>query len=129
MRAYILAFAIIGFTASSASATQEYSASWFSDHQRERDGVIRVCQEYASQAKTNVNCQNAFQGSLIASARDAGKRSHTPTAAETSAWSDPKNADTRAFWARQCKVAEMQGRPPQVLNSMSCYAIKASGGY
>lgn len=119
-------FAALSSTA--ANATGERSASWFADHPRERAGVLHVCREYASQGKSNPNCQNAFQGSLEASARNAG-RNYNVSKADIDAWRDPKNAETLAFWGKQCRVAEAQGRPPEVLHSLKCHIVKASGGY
>jgi hypothetical protein len=118
-------------TAALASATEERSATWFADHPKERSEVSAICKDYASQAKRNPNCENAFQGGLIASARERARDSDISNlgAPSIETLRDPKNAQLRAFWARQCKIAEEKGRPPEVLEGMWCPAIKASGGY
>ncbi len=114
-----------------ASAAEERSAAWFADHPKERFEVSELCKNYASQAKRNPNCANAFQGGLIASARERSRNDGISNLGGPSLeyWRDPKNAENRAFWAKQCKRAEEKGRPPEVLEGMWCPAIKASGGY
>jgi len=127
-----IAIAIAGMmVVGSASAAEERSAAWFSDHPRERFEVSEICKNYASQARRNPNCENAFQGGLISSARERDRNSGVSNlgAPSVEMWRDPKNAETRAFWARQCKIAEAKGRPPEVLEAMCCPGIKASGGY
>ena len=129
----LISLAIIGMAAAwPASALEERSAAWFADHPKERFAVMDICKSYASQGKSNPNCQNAFQGGLIASGRERsqgkGGISNLP-APSIEYWRDPKNAEDRAFWARQCKIAEEKGKPPEVLEGMWCPAIKASGGY
>jgi hypothetical protein len=132
MHTNVIAIAVVAMTAvAPASADEERSAAWFADHPKERSEVSEICKNYASQAQRNPNCDNAFQGGLIASARerdrDAGISNLGAPSVET--WRDPKNAELRAFWARQCKIAEEKGRPPEVLEGMWCPGIKASGGY
>jgi hypothetical protein len=133
MHTNIIAVAIVAMigVVGPASAEEERSAAWFADHPKERSEVSEICKNSASQVKRNPNCDNAFQGGLIASARerdrDAGI-SNLP-APSIEYWRDPKNAENRAFWARQCKIAEAKGRPPEVLEGMWCPGIKASGGY
>ena len=132
MNKNVNAIAIVAlFAIAPASAAEERSATWFADHPKERSEVSEICKNYASQAKRNPNCDNAFQGGLIASARERDRNSGVSNlgAPSIETLRDPKNAQLRAFWARQCKIAEEKGRPPEVLEGMWCPAIKASGGY
>jgi hypothetical protein len=132
MNKNVNAIAIVAlFAIAPASAAEERSAMWFADHPKERSEVSEICKNYASQAKRNPNCENAFQGGLIASARDHHRNNDISNLGGPSLeyWRDPKNAENRAFWAKQCKRAEEKGRPPEVLEGMWCPAIKASGGY
>ena len=132
MNRYVSSFAIVVlFAIAPANAAEERSATWFADHPKERSEVSEICKNYASQAKRNPNCENAFQGGLIASARDHHRNNDISNLGGPSLeyWRDPKNAENRAFWAKQCKRAEEKGRPPEVLEGMWCPAIKASGGY
>jgi hypothetical protein len=132
MNRTVIAIAIVTMIAVvPARAEEERSAAWFADHPKERSEVSEICKNYASQAKHNPNCDNAFQGGLIASARDRDRNAGISILAAPSVetWRDPKNAELRAFWARQCKIAEEKGRPPEVLEGMGCPEIKASGGY
>jgi hypothetical protein len=128
----LIAIAVVGmWAAGPAGALEERSAAWFADHPSERAAVSEICKNYASQGKRNPNCENAFQGGLIASARERSRDSgisnlHGPS---IEYWRDPKNAENRAFWAKQCKIAEEKGRPEEALEGMWCPAIKASGGY
>ncbi len=116
---------------------EERSASWFADHPQQRAAVAVVCNEYASQAHTNPNCDNAFQGGLIAANRDAQRRTATANnggisnlgGPPLSFWRDPANADNRAFWAGQCRKAEAMHRSAEAMNAMWCPSIKAAGGY
>ena len=132
MNKNVNAIAIVAlFAIAPASAAEERSATWFADHPKERSEVSEICKNYASQAKRNPNCENAFQGGLIASARDHHRNNDISNLGGPSLeyWRDPKNAENRAFWAKLCKRAEEKGRPPEVLEGMWCPAIKASGGY
>jgi hypothetical protein len=132
MNKNVNAIAIVAlFAIAPASAAEERSATWFADHPKERSEVSEICKNYASQAKRNPNCENAFQGGLIASARDHHRNNDISNLGGPSLeyWRDPRNAENRAFWAKQCKRAEEKGRPPEVLEGMWCPAIKASGGY
>ena len=129
----LIVIAIAGMMAGvPASAAEERSAAWFADHPKERFEVSEICKNYASEAKRNPNCENAFQGGLIASARErsrgnSGGISSLP-APSLEYWRDPKNAGDRAFWAKQCKIAEAKGRPPEVLEGMWCNRGKTVGG-
>ena len=132
MNKNVNAIAIVAlFVIAPASAAEERSATWFADHPKERFEVSEICKNYASQAKRNPNCDNAFQGGLIASARERDRNSGVSNlgAPSIEMWRDPKNAELRAFWARQCKIAEEKGRPPEVLGGHVVPGIKASGGY
>ena len=132
MNKNVNAIAIVAlFVIAPASAAEERSATWFADHPKERSEVSEICKNYASQAKRNPNCDNAFQGGLIASARERDRNSGVSNlgAPSIETLRDPKNAQLRAFWASQCKIAEEKGRPPEVLEGMWCPATKASGGY
>ena len=133
MHRTLIVIAIAGMIAAApARAAEERSAAWFADHPKERFEVSEICKNYASEAKRNPNCENAFQGGLIASAREYRKNDDGISklrAPSIAYWRDPKNANKRAFWARQCKIAEEKGRPAEVLEGMWCPAIKASGGY
>ena len=132
MQRNVIAIAIVTMIAvAPASAEEEHSAAWFADHPKERSEVSELCKNYASQAKHNPNCDNAFQGGLIASTRDRDRNTGSSILAAPSVetWRDPKNAELRAFWARQCKIAEEKGRPTEALEGMGCPGIKASGGY
>ena len=71
MNTNVIAIAIVAMIAAApAKAEEERSAAWFADHPKERSEVSEICKNYASQAKHNPNCDNAFQGGLIASARE-----------------------------------------------------------
>ena len=132
MNTNVIAIVILAMIAvTPAKAEEERSAAWFADHPKERSEVSAICKNYASQAKRNPNCDNAFQGGLIASARDRDRDADISNlgAPSVETWRDQKNAEHRAFWARQCKIAEAKGRPPEVLEGMWCPGIKASGGY
>ena len=118
-----------------AAQAEERSATWFADHPKERAAVAAVCLEYSSQAHANVNCDNAYQGDVIAATRDAqrhvaGVASGVSNLGGSSAyWRNPANADSLAFWARQCKRAEAMHRSADSLNAMWCPEVKAAGGY
>jgi len=128
----VLAITGVIAVAPGSMAAEERSAAWFADHPKERFEVSEICKNYASQAKRNPNCENAFQGGLIASARmhrgndDGISKLPAPT---VEYWRDPKNANKRAFWAKQCKIAEERGSSAEILEGMWCPGIKASGGY
>ena len=135
---YVIAIAAIGVA--TAAAAEERSASWYADHPKERAAVSTLCKEYASQAKSNPNCDNAFQGNLIAGGREAQQRTQTARKGPDNSgvsnlgtsldyWRDPANAENRAFWAGKCARAEAEGVPYETLRAMWCPAIKATGGY
>ena len=106
---YVIAIAAIG--AAATAVAEERSASWYADHPKERAAVSTLCKEYASQAKSNPNCDNAFQGNLIAGgargpATDPDGKDKAPDNSGVSNlgtsleyWRDPANAENRAFWA------------------------------
>jgi hypothetical protein len=128
----LIAIAVVGMsTAGPASALEERSAAWFADHPKERAAVSEICKNYASQGKRNPNCANAFQGGLIASARERSRDSGISNlgAPSIETLRDPKNAELRSFWAKQCKLAEEKGASSEELEGMWCPSIKASGGY
>ena len=132
----VIAIAAIGVA--TAAAAEERSASWYADHPKERAAVSTLCKEYASQARSNPNCDNAFQGNLIAGEREAPAASTDGVQRDPGVsnlgtsleyWRNPANAENRAFWAKQCKMAEARGASYETLQGMWCPAIKATGGY
>jgi len=131
---------IAAFGIAVAAAAEERSASWYADHPKERAAVSTLCKDYASQARSNPNCDNAFQGNLIAGEREARRRTQTAQAGQRDSgvsnlgtsleyWRNPANAENRAFWAGKCVRAEADGVPYETLRAMWCPAIKAAGGY
>ena len=65
----ILMFAIV--LATPCRADSVMTATWFADHPDERSKVNTLCKDNPGEAKHNANCENAFQGDVIAETRAA----------------------------------------------------------
>lgn len=134
--------AALSATPAIAAPHEERPASWYATHPNERARDEAICREWASAAKTNPNCNNAFQGSIIAASREANARAANTRMAQANNagvsnlggpsvafWRNPANAEQRAFWGNQCQKAEKRGASPEALEGMWCPAIRAAGGY
>lgn len=68
--------AIILALAPLSAMAQEPSppASWFADHSREREAILRICREYPGPAERDDRCKAAFEGAGLAAAREAHSR-------------------------------------------------------
>lgn len=111
----------------SAVASEVRTATWFADHPEQRRQVVILCLDNPGEAKRSPNCDNAWQGDVIAATRNAQLHvgANVPPS-DPRYWRDPRNADARRFWAMQCDRAKTSSA--HVRQSMSCDAIQAAGG-
>jgi hypothetical protein len=126
----ILMFAMVLATPCRADRTV-MTATWFADHPDERSKVNALCKDNPGEAKHNANCENAFQGDVIAETRAAQAKTGMRVGVSPSDpayWRDPANAEDFRFWSRQCAIAAQRHAPPHVMVSMWCPAIRAAGG-
>jgi hypothetical protein len=127
MRA-VVATLLIGTALASGTRGEEVkTATWFADHPEARAKVNALCKDNPGQAKHEPNCDNAFQGNVIAATRAA--QAHNTGVSNLGGsgayWKDPASAQDRAFWLRQCRIAESKGASQEALNGMWCPEIEA----
>jgi hypothetical protein len=129
MRFVIAAFLAVTALTSGARGEEVRTATWFADHPEARAKVDALCKDNPGEAKHEPNCDNAFQGNVIAATRAAQVQSNNGGVSDLGGsgayWKDPANAQNRAFWLRQCKIAESKGAAQQTLNGMWCPEIEA----
>lgn len=125
---------LLALTLPCAALAQERSASWYADHPNERFRVNSICKDYPGSARREPNCENAFQGGVIADRRDGQRRVAQNGIANLGQpsptyWTNPANRESRDYWAFHCKRAEAAHVTQERLDAMYCPAIKAVGGY
>jgi hypothetical protein len=129
MRYLVAALLMATALTSGARGDEVKTATWLADHPEARAKVNALCKENPGQAKHEPNCDNAFQGNVIAAMRAAQAQSNNTGASNLGGsgdyWKDPASAQNRAFWLRQCRIAESKGASQQTLNGMWCPEIEA----
>jgi hypothetical protein len=112
-----------------AAAAEYRSAQWYADHPAQRFQVNEACKNWPGEAHRNANCENAFQGGLVADARAAQARmgGAANIGGPSLAWwrAHPTNRD---YWAAQCRIAMQNHARAETLAGMWCPAVFASGG-
>jgi hypothetical protein len=131
MRSLVAALLAATALTSGARGDEVKTATWFADHPEARAKVNALCKDNPGQAKHEPNCDNAFQGNVIAATRAAqahpdGIMGVTKFQTTDAFWRDPAHAQMRDFWARQCKTAETRHVSQAMLDGMSCGPIEAS---
>jgi len=131
MRSVIAAFLGVTALTSGARGDEVKTATWFADHPEARAKVNALCKDNPGEAKHEPNCDNAFQGNVIAATRAAqaqpdGIMGVTKYQTTETFWRDPAHAQMRDFWARQCKMAESRHVSQEMLDGMSCGPVEAS---
>ena len=131
MRYLVAALLMATALTSGARGEEVKTATWFADHPEARAKVNALCKDNPGQAKHEPNCDNAFQGNVIAATRAAqahpdGILGVTKFQTTEAFWKDPAHAQMRDFWAHQCKMAETRHVSQEMLDGMSCGPIEAS---
>ena len=131
MRSLVATLLMATALTSGARGEEVETATWFADHPEARAKVNALCKDDPGQAKHEPNCDNAFQGNVIAATRTAMAHSNgtmgVTTFRSTEAfWRDPANAQLRDYFAKQCKMAEARRVSQQMLDGMWCRPIEAS---
>src|SRR5271166_5556865 len=129
MRAAVAILLMATALTSGARGEEVKTATWFADHPEARAKINALCKDNPGGAKHEPNCDNAFQGNVIAATRAAQAQSNNSGVSNLGGsgayWRDPANAQNRAFWLRQRKIAESKGASQQALNGMWCPEIEA----
>lgn len=134
MKAYpaFMAFGILALLAAWSSSRAQsivHSADWYASHPTQRFQVATLCKNWPAEAQHNPNCENAFQGGLVADARSVQAKMGGVSnlgGPDISYWrSHPENRD---FWANQCRMAMARHASAETLAGMWCPAVLASGG-
>ena len=109
MRYLVAALLMATALTSGARGDEVKTATWFADHPEARAKVNALCKDNPGQAKHEPNCDNAFQGNVIAAtARGTGAVPNSiPVVSNLGGLGrflerSGSRAD-RAFWLRQCR--------------------------
>jgi hypothetical protein len=112
-----------------AHGAEYRSATWYANHPTQRFQVNEACKNWPGESGRNSNCENAFQGGLIADARSAQSRmgGAANIGGPSLAWwrAHPQNRD---YWANQCRIAMAHNEKPETLAGMWCPSVLAAGG-
>ena len=76
MRYLVAALLMATALTSGARGDEVKTATWFADHPEARAKVNALCKDNPGQAKHEPNCDNAFQGNVIAATRAAQAQSN-----------------------------------------------------
>ena len=114
MRYLVAALLMATALTSGARGDEVKTATWFADHPEARAKVNALCKDNPGQAKHEPNCDNAFQGNVIAATRAAQAQSrrnyecHNVPFDGAHYWKDPANAQLRDYFGE----AMQDGRGP-----------------